>query len=241
MPRIRMAPLAQEGLLCHQHFINVRPVGMVAIETVFTHRHMFPHERSPFVLVALVTELIARGSIQEFWITRTVRAMAGSAIHFALRHGHMGGAAHLTLHVFVALITGFADIALHKFPMALGPVQAMTGRARHIGPIVGTAGPMGPRRVFVAFHAGGCNTCRGHFFEGFDGGESGVCFIPSRPRVKRPSSVTGFTGFFKLDALHFWETFPVGGILKLFGDFLVTRRAGFGADEFGFLGGRNGL
>lgn len=83
-----------------------------------------------------------------------MHVVAGRTIHLAFFHGHMGGSAHFAFHIFVALVAGLAGVFLHQLAMPLGVVDAVAGRARHVGPVVGAPGPVGAFRIFMAFEAG---------------------------------------------------------------------------------------
>ena len=131
VPRVVMAPLAEERQLRYQHAIVVRTVGIVTGRTTFTaDARVLEQERSALLGVARSARFVhAVAGLQQSDVGRPVRVVARRAFHLAFAHWHMTRAIQLGDLVAMAghallLLRGGLQLSHWRFRM-------MNAVARH--------------------------------------------------------------------------------------------------------------
>ena len=110
MDHLGMAPLTEERPRGHQQLPMIRAMGPVAAHAVLTYRSVLPDERTAFLRMALVTEMVHRIPFDERFGVRPVWRMTVNARHLSLVEWHMGALPEFGTLLRVAAQAGLIDI-----------------------------------------------------------------------------------------------------------------------------------
>ena len=82
MAGLHMASLTEPGFGHNEQLLMIGAMGFMAVGAVFHHRGMLPQERTPFLGMAGITQIVDGVGFQEFIADRAMGVVAIGAGHF---------------------------------------------------------------------------------------------------------------------------------------------------------------